>query len=148
MGLFDLFKPAWKSNNVVKATNAVRKIFDEEKLKEIVLITTEKEIRGEAIKKITDEAFIKKLNFCVKCGNSKEYIRNEQRRDREKMEKAFAEGAGMMMFGMTPSSDFMKCPKCDKIACSGCASENCCPFCGEIYLQESVIIKSKSAFVQ
>jgi len=84
---------------------------------------------------------------CMMCGIDKESIEKRQYEDRKTIEKARAQGSGMMMFGMTPSRDFMKCLKCDKIACSSCSTVNC-PFCNEKYLKNSVIIKSKSVFVQ
>ena len=79
----------------------------------------------------------------MKCGTSKESIQKEQRKERQMAQG----GTGMMMMGVTPSRDFMKCSKCNKIACSRCASENC-PFCGEKYTTDSIIVKSKSPFVQ
>ena len=84
---------------------------------------------------------------CMKCGIDKDAISAKQHAQHKQVEKAKAKGASIMMMGMTPSRDFNKCLKCGKIACSTCAAEKC-PFCGEVYSQESIIVKSKSPFIQ
>ena len=61
MGLFDLFKPAWQSKDVLKATKAVERITDEEKLKMIAKNTKNGAALFSAVEKITDEAFLKEI---------------------------------------------------------------------------------------
>ena len=84
---------------------------------------------------------------CEKCGIDKETIEKKQQEQRKAVENAHAGGAGVMMMGMTPARDFYKCPKCGKIICSSCTKESC-PFCEEKLTDESIIIKSKTPFVQ
>ena len=59
MGLFDLFKPAWQSDNQEKAIKAIEKISNENILKKIVTEAIHHDIRYAAINKINDETFLK-----------------------------------------------------------------------------------------
>ena len=61
MGLFNLFKPAWQSKNVSKATKEVERITDEEKLKMIAKNTNSGAVLYAVVKKITDEVFLKEI---------------------------------------------------------------------------------------
>jgi len=64
MGLFDLFKPAWQSNNKEKALKAVEKMTDQNKLLNIAIEANRSgdfDIALIASKKITNPELAKEL---------------------------------------------------------------------------------------